>query len=264
VAYLSDGASSLFRDTPIGRKISIQAPSSHPWYVELLAPWYAELIHQQFKHISAFLDGKSALSARVALERLGFMAQSLQQHSREEAGEDQDASISETHLNPGSCGHPEMCKRPCLYFPSGLCWNSRNCNFCHLPHRKRAVRLDKNLRNRLDDMTYPDRAALILPILQEKAHGAGGLQTLEQLQRSIGLEYPRLARLFSATGGGRCLMSSCEQAKEKRLRNALGAHSFRKLASLLRPPGNSTIQCAFATMMEHLHASDLLDEHAGA
>ena len=32
----------------------------------------------------------------------------------------------------GSVGHPELCRRPCIYFAAGQCRNSADCNFCRL------------------------------------------------------------------------------------------------------------------------------------
>lgn len=30
---------------------------------------------------------------------------------------------------PGSVGHPELCRRPCIYFAQGQCRNSADCSF---------------------------------------------------------------------------------------------------------------------------------------
>ena len=38
---------------------------------------------------------------------------------------------------PGSVGHPELCRRPCIYFAAGQCRNSADCNFCRSARRAR-------------------------------------------------------------------------------------------------------------------------------
>eukprot|EP00930_Biecheleria_cincta_P045704 TRINITY_DN3149_c0_g3_i3.p1 TRINITY_DN3149_c0_g3~~TRINITY_DN3149_c0_g3_i3.p1 ORF type:complete len:287 (-),score=36.90 TRINITY_DN3149_c0_g3_i3:207-1067(-) len=40
------------------------------------------------------------------------------------------------YLNVGSCGHPEMCREPCLLFQSGKCHRGSSCSFCHREHRR--------------------------------------------------------------------------------------------------------------------------------
>ncbi|CAE8743590.1 unnamed protein product [Polarella glacialis] len=34
--------------------------------------------------------------------------------------------------NPGSMAHPELCRRPCIYFAAGSCANGSACGYCHL------------------------------------------------------------------------------------------------------------------------------------
>jgi len=75
--------------------------------------------------------------------------------------------------SPGSIGHPELCTRPCLYFAAGTCANKENCDFCHLSHPRRPARLDKRHRERFDKLSEKERIAVVLPILLEKAQGAG-------------------------------------------------------------------------------------------
>jgi len=70
--------------------------------------------------------------------------------------------------NPGSRGHPELCSRACLYYPMGKCTNGLNCEFCHMPHSKRNVHLDKRHREMMRNMDIVERACLILPILKTK------------------------------------------------------------------------------------------------
>eukprot|EP00928_Gymnodinium_smaydae_P089222 TRINITY_DN73210_c0_g1_i1.p1 TRINITY_DN73210_c0_g1~~TRINITY_DN73210_c0_g1_i1.p1 ORF type:complete len:468 (-),score=69.08 TRINITY_DN73210_c0_g1_i1:562-1914(-) len=77
-----------------------------------------------------------------------------------------DASVDAAD-GGGSVGHPEMCSRPCVFAAVGQCENGFSCPFCHLPHVK-AVHLDKKRRDALKRMTYEERVATILPLVQMK------------------------------------------------------------------------------------------------
>jgi len=71
-------------------------------------------------------------------------------------------------LNVGSIGHPELCPRPCIYFANGHCQGGTACDFCHLPHPKRAAHLDKRHRDLLRTLTFEMRVAIVLPVLRQK------------------------------------------------------------------------------------------------
>eukprot|EP00928_Gymnodinium_smaydae_P088446 TRINITY_DN7252_c0_g1_i1.p1 TRINITY_DN7252_c0_g1~~TRINITY_DN7252_c0_g1_i1.p1 ORF type:complete len:515 (-),score=65.66 TRINITY_DN7252_c0_g1_i1:252-1796(-) len=71
------------------------------------------------------------------------------------------------HLR-GSMGHPELCSRPCVFAASGQCELGVSCNFCHMPHERAAVHLDKKRRDALKRMTYQERVATILPLVRMK------------------------------------------------------------------------------------------------
>merc|ERR1712012_1235408 len=71
-------------------------------------------------------------------------------------------------INPGSLGHPELCPRPCLYFPVGQCANGAECDFCHRPHSKRPAHLDKRHRETLRAMTSAEVLSVMHPILKQK------------------------------------------------------------------------------------------------
>eukprot|EP00913_Durusdinium_trenchii_P020321 g19091.t1 len=68
-----------------------------------------------------------------------------------ESTEESDPSDLSSTSNPGSVGHPELCRRPCIYFAAGQCRNSADCNFCHLSHTHRSATLDKNQRQLIKD-----------------------------------------------------------------------------------------------------------------
>eukprot|EP00929_Paragymnodinium_shiwhaense_P004648 TRINITY_DN10575_c2_g2_i1.p1 TRINITY_DN10575_c2_g2~~TRINITY_DN10575_c2_g2_i1.p1 ORF type:complete len:266 (-),score=57.80 TRINITY_DN10575_c2_g2_i1:278-1075(-) len=72
-------------------------------------------------------------------------------------------------VNSGSMGHPELCSRPCLYFPSGQCANGSDCDFCHMVHNKRPVHLNKRHREALKVMPVAQCLAVMVPVLRTKA-----------------------------------------------------------------------------------------------
>eukprot|EP00439_Symbiodinium_sp_Y106_P052559 s5291_g7.t1 len=45
-----------------------------------------------------------------------------------------DRRVAELLPSHGSLGHPEVCRRPCIYFLAGHCENGNACAYCHLPH----------------------------------------------------------------------------------------------------------------------------------
>jgi len=96
--------------------------------------------------------------------------------------------------NPGSWGHPEVCRRPCAYFAAGGisgCKSGVSCTFCHLPHRKNAQRLDKHHREELAKLSLSTRLAVEMPILTEKAESIGlELGLLHPLQKLVPSKAP--------------------------------------------------------------------------
>ena len=72
---------------------------------------------------------------------------------------------------PGSVGHPELCRRPCIYFAAGQCRNSADCNFCSSSRSSRVTQWS--------DVGQPAPASPVFtlvgrPILfmfREKTHG---------------------------------------------------------------------------------------------
>lgn len=68
--------------------------------------------------------------------------------------------------NPGSAGHPELCKRPCLYFVAGQCSNGAACSFCHMGHSGRQAHLDKRNREKLKELPKELRFQVILEAMR--------------------------------------------------------------------------------------------------
>eukprot|EP00747_Dinoflagellata_sp_TGD_P159818 gnl/TRDRNA2_/TRDRNA2_177926_c0_seq2.p1 gnl/TRDRNA2_/TRDRNA2_177926_c0~~gnl/TRDRNA2_/TRDRNA2_177926_c0_seq2.p1 ORF type:complete len:417 (+),score=61.02 gnl/TRDRNA2_/TRDRNA2_177926_c0_seq2:72-1322(+) len=95
--------------------------------------------------------------------------------------------------NPGSIAHPELCSRPCLYYAAGSCSNGDNCDYCHLPHPRRVMHLDKRHREMVKQLPFRECCSLVLPILKEKVANLGidlgviaGLDTLVETGASDG------------------------------------------------------------------------------
>jgi len=94
-----------------------------------------------------------------------------------EALDEADGSVCATStdfhsdsLSLGSFGHPFLCERACAYAAAGLCTSGSECRYCHIPHTTKQVHLDKRNRQMLQAMPYEARAAMMLPILEQKAH----------------------------------------------------------------------------------------------
>jgi len=174
--------------------------------------------------------------------------------------------IPEAEANPGSTGHPELCPRPCLYFPSGQCVNGTRCSFCHLPHPKRPAHLDKRHRAMLKEMPLSDCIALALPILKEKVQTISFnsdeaaevvARQLDELGSSMSLPVPQLPR-------------PRRSRETSALRTALKAMSLRSVLTTLHRaalPQSSPERAAIDALLEKLccqsfgrHGSPTRDE----
>ena len=99
----------------------------------------------------------------------GFKHHFLRQASPElppEVGE-------ELQSTPGSVGHPEICRRQCIYFLAGHCSNGDACTYCHLPHPQKSPKLDKRQRAIIHALNRKELLALILHLCRSKAEEIG-------------------------------------------------------------------------------------------
>ncbi|CAK8986420.1 unnamed protein product [Durusdinium trenchii] len=69
----------------------------------------------------------------------------------------------------GSIGHPELCRRPCIFWMAGHCQNSAGCSFCHLTHEKKVAKPDKKQRSFLQSLSHREFFGLISHFCHEKA-----------------------------------------------------------------------------------------------
>ena len=105
---------------------------------------------------------------------------------------------------PGSVGHPDICRRPCLFFNAGNCTNGTACEYCHLPHDVRTPHLDKRQRALVGNLSEVELMNLLLINLQARAKLGGftfeALEVMEALRERAGLlpgaepEMPRIPR----------------------------------------------------------------------
>jgi hypothetical protein len=75
--------------------------------------------------------------------------------------------------NPGSFGHPELCRRPCMFFAQSKCATGTMCTFCHLTHSFRPKNLERHHRLQLRRLSEQDRLSLVLPLLRQRAEMTG-------------------------------------------------------------------------------------------
>ena len=86
---------------------------------------------------------------------------------------------------PGSLGHPEFCRRPCVLFARGNCQAGWDCLYCHHAEHHGTFRPTKRLREKLDRLTVPSKLLLLRNCLEVKAatmpHELPSIQALRNL-----------------------------------------------------------------------------------
>eukprot|EP00434_Breviolum_minutum_P005585 symbB.v1.2.004925.t1/scaffold281.1/size241006/6 len=124
--------------------------------------------------------------------------------------------------NPGSVGHPELCRRPCIYFAQGQCRNSADCSFCHLSHAHRSATLDKNQRQTIKELSKHEFLSVLLRCLRNKA-----------VQGKFEEEAKDVLELFEERLSQEPKMESSKAiSKVSNLERALGRMTFFSVASL--------------------------------
>ncbi|OLQ02700.1 hypothetical protein AK812_SmicGene14412 [Symbiodinium microadriaticum] len=64
--------------------------------------------------------------------------------------------------NPGSCGHPSLCARPCIYMAKNGACHVEGCNFCHMTHDVPVMKLNQRQRYVLQRLDVKEKLDLIL------------------------------------------------------------------------------------------------------
>ncbi|CAE7767384.1 PGC [Symbiodinium microadriaticum] len=80
-----------------------------------------------------------------------------------------EASKFHVRRSRGSMGHPEVCRRPCVFLAAGSCSQGEGCGYCHCAHNEPRARPDKKQRAALQGLQQDDLFAVVLPHLQVRA-----------------------------------------------------------------------------------------------
>ncbi|CAE7594662.1 unnamed protein product, partial [Symbiodinium sp. CCMP2456] len=75
--------------------------------------------------------------------------------------------------NAGSLGHPELCRKPCLFHERGECDNGAACGYCHFPHLRRPAVPDRCQRNLIRRLSLPQLLVCVVPHVRTRASKAG-------------------------------------------------------------------------------------------
>ncbi|CAE8609241.1 unnamed protein product [Polarella glacialis] len=130
-------------------------------------------------------------------------------------------------LSPGSTGHPELCRRRCMFFAAGNCAKSSTCGHCHLPHEHRRFHLDMQLRDTLRGLDEAERLSLLLPLMSDRADSLG--ISTEALELLTWLEHKLASALASSWPASRVAAARATLAATSQQPLSRLAHSLRKL-----------------------------------
>ncbi|CAE8672267.1 unnamed protein product [Polarella glacialis] len=113
--------------------------------------------------------------------------QSVQPSPEQMASQDLMTEGDNNLMTPsvGSLGHPEFCRRPCIFFAAGSCNNYISCGYCHCEHLKRVTHLDRRNRELLHSMAALDRLELLLPLLEQRLESKGLREVAGELLQTL-------------------------------------------------------------------------------
>ena len=69
--------------------------------------------------------------------------------------------------NPGSCGHPSLCARPCIYVAKNGSCHVDGCSFCHLQHDLPVHKLNQRQRHVLQQLDKRSKMDLLVSAVCE-------------------------------------------------------------------------------------------------
>lgn len=75
------------------------------------------------------------------------------------------ASEESFKLSPGTIGHPELCRKPCVHWQYGHCTRETGCDYCHEIHHGQDKFVKFHRRQREWLSATPERALLLLLLL---------------------------------------------------------------------------------------------------
>lgn len=127
---------------------------------------------------------------------------------------------STPHDSKGSFGHPEFCRRPCLFMklPAG-CPKGAECEYCHQPHSQ-GVKFDKRQREILQSMGERELLTFLLPALRTHAKTTAAKEVLVLVEQHLAALQAEPSRLRIPSG------------KLNQLKCLLRRMSFRRLMLL--------------------------------
>ena len=148
----------------------------------------------------------------------------------------------------GSLGHPEVCRRPCIYFIAGHCENGNACAYCHMEHTEKTPKLDKRQRTIIQALSRPQLLGLVLHFCRSKSEQAGFLEEAAEI----------LGMLAQESAGARPLSQMVSDRDLRNLHKTLGRMNFSNLIGLVthqssNRTGNATPSADFlAASLERL------------
>ena len=122
-----------------------------------------------------------------------------------------------------SLAHPEVCRRPCIYFIAGHCENGRGCAYCHMEHTEKTPKLDKRQRTIIQGLSRPQLLELVMHFCHIKAEQAG---FLEEAREILGL-------LAQESAGARPLAQVVADRDLRNLHKTLMRMNFSNLIGLV-------------------------------
>lgn len=123
----------------------------------------------------------------------------------------------------GSLGHPEVCRRPCIYFLAGHCANGNQCTYCHLPHEEKTPKLDKRQRTIMQGLSRRELLALVLHFCRLKAEQAGITYEAQEV----------LNLMEEEAAGAPSLSASISERDVRNLHKTLARMNFSNLIGLV-------------------------------
>jgi len=131
--------------------------------------------------------------------------------------------LSELLPSTGSLGHPEVCRRPCIYYLAGHCANGTECTYCHLPHVDKTPKLDKRQRTIMQGLSRQELLALVLRFCRLKAEQAG----MEYEAQEV------LSLMEEEAAGDASLSATISERDVRNLHKTLARMNFSNLIGLV-------------------------------
>jgi predicted transcriptional regulator len=152
----------------------------------------------------------------------------------------------------GSLGHPEVCRRPCIYYIAGHCENGNGCAYCHMEHIEKMPKLDKRQRSTVQSLSRPQLLDLVRQFCYTKAEQAGFLDEAAEI----------VDLLATQSRGAQPLAKILPDRDLRNLHRTLARMNFSNLIGLAthqsaNRAGNSTLDDVLATSLEKLRLNFL-------